>query len=425
MDEVFLRKLLEISRHMAENRALDPLLNYAMQIALELLRAERGYLVLLDENRGLDFRVKMDQHGTELEHPEEQISYSILNKVVSQVEPLVITDALIDPLLQNSDSVKTLKLRSVMCAPLTASGQVLGAIYVENRSDAAIFEDDDLEPLMYFAGQVGVAIENAILNDQLEARVAARTAELERAMQQVEHSWMEAVEANHLRTMILGNVAHDMRSPIALSISALSALLDGTFGEVNDKQRQWLQRALNSLQHAVNLTTDIFDLTKAEMGELVIYKEPTALSTFLQELHTIGQGIPWPQTVKFQLDLADDLPAEVALDQTRIKQVILNLLSNAHKFTNKGHVTLWARHVPTENAVMIGVSDTGSGIPSEHLVRVFERFQQADQQVATRKAGTGLGLAISRELVERHGGRIWAESELGRGSNFKFVLPIL
>ena len=122
MDEVFFKKLLEISRHMAENRALNPLLNYAMQIALELLDAERGYLVLLNEDRSLDFRVKMDQNGNELEHPEEQISYSILNKVVSTNEPLVITDALLDPSLQNSDSVQALQLRSVMCAPLTAKG---------------------------------------------------------------------------------------------------------------------------------------------------------------------------------------------------------------------------------------------------------------------------------------------------------------
>jgi signal transduction histidine kinase len=423
MDEVFLRKLLEISRHMAENRALDPLLNYAMQIALDLLDAERGYLVLLNEDGALDFRVKMDQNGNELKHPEEQISYSILNKVVSNNKPLVITDALLDPSLQNSDSVQALQLRSVMCAPLTAKGHTLGAIYIENRSNANMFEEEDVDPLMFFAGQAGVAIENAILNDRLEARVAARTAELERAMQQVERSWMEAVEANRLRTMILGNVAHDMRSPIALSISALSAMLDGTFGQLSDKQYEWIERAVKSLRHAVNLTTDIFDLTKAEMGELVIHKEETDLKAYLQELYAVGQGIPWPQTVQFQLNIPDGLPI-LNLDQTRIKQVLLNLLSNAHKFTESGTVTLHARVQAEKNAVVIGVADTGHGIPAEQLERVFERFQQADQNPQVRKAGTGLGLAISRELVERHNGAIWVESELGRGSDFKFSLPI-
>lgn len=421
MDEKFFRQLLDVSVRMSETRVLDPLLHYAMNIALELLGAERGYLVLITDDGELDFRVKLDQHGNELQHPEEQISYSILSKVVDKAEPLVITDAILDPSLQNADSVHALQLRSVMCAPLITRGRPIGAIYVENRSDAAIFEDDDIQPLMFFANQAAVAIENAILNDELEARVAARTVELERALQHLEQSWMEAVEANRIRTMILGNVAHDMRSPIALSVSALSAMLDGSFGELNDKQKEWVDRAVTSLNHAINLTGDIFDLTKAEMGELVIHREPTPIRKYLQELFSIGQGMPWPQEVAFTLDLPDDLPV-LNIDPTRIKQVVMNLLSNAHKFTSNGQVLLYARK--RKDTILIGVMDTGEGIPSEQLDKIFDRFQQADQKLKTRRLGTGLGLAISRELVERHGGQIWVDSVVGKGSDFQFTLPV-
>lgn len=422
MDEKFLVQLLDISRQMAQNRALDPLLQYTMRNALELINAERGYLVLVDESRSLDFRVKINNRGDELEHPEEQISYSILNKVVTTNQPLVINDALLDPSLQHSDSVQALQLRSVMCAPLASRGRVIGAIYVENRTNANIFEDDDAEPLVLFANQAAVAIDNAILNDSLEARVAERTAELEKANAQLEASWMESVEANRIRTMILGNVAHDMRSPIALSVSALTALRDGSFGQLNQRQLQWVERSLGSLHHAITLTGDIFDLMKAEMGELVIYKESMDLEGYLMELYAVGESMPWQRGVDFKLEIDNALPV-VEFDPTRIKQVVLNLLSNAHKFTNEGTVTLYARHLPETHEVLIGVRDTGDGIPPDKRDAVFERFQQASTR-QHRKAGTGLGLAICRELVERHGGTISVESELDQGSDFFFTLPI-
>lgn len=424
MDVTFLQQLLDISRQMAENRALDPLLQYTMQNALELIGAERGYLVLVDEDGKLDFRVKIDHEGNELEHPEEQISYSILSKVTRTSRSLVINDAMFDPALKDSDSVQSLQLRSVMCAPLIARERAIGAIYVENRTNANIFEDEDVQPLELFANQAAVAIENAILNDRLEARVAQRTQELKEVNNQLEASWMEAVEANRVRTMILGNVAHDMRSPIALSVSALTAIRDGSFGTLSQKQSQWLERALNALEHAIQLTGDIFDLMKAEMNALVIHREVVDLEGYLMEMKAVGDGIPWHSGVDFRLEIRSALPEAIALDPTRIKQVILNLLSNAQKFTERGEVVLYADLHDDGNNVLIGVKDSGSGIDDAQLAHIFERFRQATPDSALRRAGTGLGLAICRELVERHGGKIDVSSRVGFGTDFYFTLPI-
>ncbi len=180
MDELFLKNLLNISLQMAQTRSLGPLLEYAMQSALKLVGATYGYLILLNADGSLDFRVNMDKEGQPIDNPETQVSRTILDKVIKEKKPRVILDALGDHSFGTADSVIALKLRSVMCVPLTTYRQVLGVIYVENRAGAHIFKDEDVEPLTYFASQAAVFIENAILNQDLESQVKARTAELQK-----------------------------------------------------------------------------------------------------------------------------------------------------------------------------------------------------------------------------------------------------
>lgn len=180
MKEEMLEKLLDISRKMSENRFLDPLLEYAITVALELFDAENGYLVLLRIDGTLDFRVRQNRQGSTLVEPEEQISHTILEDVIQHNKSLVIANAYSDPNFKNADSVMALRLRSVLCVPLIAKGNTLGAIYIENRTEKNLFTEKDIKPLEHFAAQAAVSIENAILNDELEDRVAIRTAELKR-----------------------------------------------------------------------------------------------------------------------------------------------------------------------------------------------------------------------------------------------------
>jgi diguanylate cyclase (GGDEF)-like protein len=175
-----LEKLLDISRKMAENRFLDPLLEYAIKVALELFEAESGYLVLLRADNTLDFRVCQGRCEDPEGEPDKQISHTIFEDVIQKGKSLVLANASMDPNFQSAESVNSLQLRSVMCVPLIARGNTLGAIYIENRSEENLFTDENLKPLEYFAAQAAISIENAILNDELEARVAIRTAELNR-----------------------------------------------------------------------------------------------------------------------------------------------------------------------------------------------------------------------------------------------------
>jgi len=419
----FLKHILEISRRMAETRALTPLLNYVMDEAIALVGAERGYVVLIKPDGSPDYRIKRGQDGRELDVSEDQVSKSVFKQVVETGQPLVLRDAMSNPDFSGSESVALLKLRSIMCVPLISRGEIIAAIYVENRSITGRFSEEDLPLLTLFANQAAVAIENAALNDDLEARVAARTNELEQAMLQVEQGWHEAIEANRLRTVWLNNVMHDLRAPLVIISGSLSMLRDGGFGYLNPKQLEWINKSLEMVMDVKNLTNDLFDLSGLEAGGMALRRETVHPEEFLRTVYDIGLGLPWPEGVTLELEISPPLP-EISIDPLRIRQVLLNLLSNALKFTSQGSVTLHARFLPDKNEMLFGVVDTGEGIPADKLDHLFERFQQVDDNPERRRLGAGLGLAICDELVEKHGGRIWVESTPGEGSNFMFTLPL-
>src|SRR5512135_1376271 len=423
LNSVIFERVLKISQHMAEMRMLAPLLNYVIDETIDLVRAERGYLVLLGPDGSLNIRVRRGQEGVDAQQPEDRISSSILNLVVQTEQPLVVADAQRDPRFNTSPSVNMLKIRSVMCVPLIARGEIIGAIYVENRSRAGRFQETDLSPLTLLANQAAVSIENAQLNDTLEAQVDLRTVELKQALTQLEHSWTKAVEANRLQMVSLSNVVHDLRTPLSIVFSTLNVLQDGTLGPLTDSQRQWIEKSLEMLNHALKLTIDLLDLSVTDMGELTLFKQKIVLKDFLTSIYEVGLSLHWSAGVTFLLALKPDLP-RVSLDPVRIRQVLLNLLSNAMKFTRAGSVTLHARYDLASDQVVVGVADTGEGIAPEALPDLFQRFQQIGTDVLRQRRGTGLGLAICRQLIEMHGGRIWVESELGKGSNFMFTLPV-
>jgi signal transduction histidine kinase len=420
IDLALLQHVLDISRRMAETTSLVPLLDYAMHEAVKLVGAERGYLVLRQGDGTLQTVVRI---GTD-DDREDALSSSVLKQVFETGEAVVLRDALGDNKYRFARSVMHLQLRSVMCVPLISRGERIGAIYVDNRLVKGRFSEESLPPLTLFANQAAVAIENAILIEELENRVATRTRELEEANANVQHSWQEAVDANRLRTVFLGNVAHDLRSPLSIVIGALTMVREGMLGEINADQSEWLDKAAAGAETALKLTNDVFDLAKLEMGAMRLHKERTNLRALLTQVHEVTMALNWPPEVSFVLELADDLPTDICLDPDRLQQVLLNLVGNALKATQQGSITLYSRRLPDEQVVMIGVRDTGAGINPDYLGKLFERFYTFGTDKKMRKAGTGLGLAICRDLVEMHNGHIWAESEPDKGSDFKLVLPL-
>ena len=426
MDQNLLEYILTVSRRMAETRTLMPLLKYVLDKAVELVGAERGYIVLVQPDGALDFRVQYGQ--TEKDTPnaqQDQISKSILNQVMTSGQPLVLKDAMSDPQFGQANSVVVLQLRSIMCVPLVTRGEILGAIYVENRAIRGRFQDNDLPPLVVFANQAAVAIENAALIEQLEGRVAERTQELEDARQQLEQSWSEAVEANRLRMEWLSTISHDLRAPLGITAASLSLIQEEELGPLTPEQREWIDKSLQSIKHITDLTDDIFDLSKIESGALTLSKQDINLSSFLNSVYEVGTGINWSPDVELNLDIPPNSLPQTSFDPVRIRQVLLNLISNACKFTHKGKVILYARYLADRHQVLIGVSDTGEGISADKIGLLFQRFQQVDPNLERRQKGSGLGLAISREIIEMHDGHIWIDSTPNIGTNVQFTLPLI
>jgi signal transduction histidine kinase len=423
MNAETLKKLLEIGKQLSKNRSLDPLLHYAMKVAIELVDAECGFLLWLNDDNSLIYRVCLDHHGNDINAPEEKISHTILREVIEKRAPLLLQDALVDPNFQHSESVATLKLRSVMCVPLISKEGVLGALYVENRSAKNVFVEEDIQPLEFLASQVTIAIENALLNEVLEQRVIQRTAELEQALQQVEKSLNDAVELDRVRSVLFAMIAHDIRAPLSTIVFALNLLKEDLQDSIQGDQLEWLETSIGMTDHVDQLTKDFLDLLSAQIGKLVVEPKAIDLEEFLLQQFQINRSTPWPAAVEFRLDLASDLPT-VFCDPIRFQQVVTNLISNAVKYTQQGSVTLYARkHDVDDKFVLIGVRDTGIGIAADDLEKVFKRFEQIGE-TGKRQNGLGLGLAICKELIDHHKGQIWVESTLGQGADFKFTLPV-
>jgi signal transduction histidine kinase/FixJ family two-component response regulator len=423
MDESFFKELLNISLQMAQTRVLEPLLEYAMRAALELVGAEYGHLVLRQADGGLDFRVSLDRQGQKIAAPETQISRSILDKVISHNEPLVVFDALGDASLSDASSVAFLRLRSVMCVPLTTYRQTLGAIYVENRSEVAIFEDEDLEPLNFFATQAAVFIENAMLNDDLEAQVRARTAELREAKDAAE-------AANRAKSDFLANMSHELRTPLN-AILGFSELMQRAPGLTPD-QRKNLETIGRSGEHLLALINDVLELSKIERGHLVLQEGDFDLHHMLLGLEEMFHLRTRAKGLTLTFERAPDVPQYVRADQNKLRQVLINLLGNAVKFTSQGGVTLRVGIVDSGQGAVSSetdpyppitihfeVQDTGAGIAPEEMDTVFDAFVQTASGRLSQQ-GTGLGMPISREFVRVMGGTLNVSSEVDQGTTFQF-----
>jgi signal transduction histidine kinase len=255
----------------------------------------------------------------------------------------------------------------------------------------------------------------------LEQKVTERTSELESSQRELAIARDEAIAANRHKSAFLANMSHELRTPLNAIIGFSEVLGEKIFGELNEKQNEYVHDIHDSGQHLLSLINDILDLSKIEAGRLEL-----SLSTFDLPM-TIDNALIFmkQRALRRGVTLAKDLDSQIGVieaDERKVRQVLINLLSNAVKFTPEGgKVTVRARS--GENGTVISVVDTGIGVAEKDREIIFEEFRQAGGDYAEKQEGTGLGLALSKRLVELHGGRIWVESEEGRGSTFSFTLP--
>ena len=285
---------------------------------------------------------------------------------------------------------------------LQVAAEAIGAGAYDERIE--LHRRDELGALAAAFNQMADRVQELI--GGLERKVAERTKALE-------------VACKH-KSDFLANMSHELRTPLNAIVGFSQVLKQKLFGEVNEKQDEYLDDILSSADHLLALINDILDLSKVEAGQVELEVELFPLREALERGVVMVRERATKNGVQLQLEL-DPAVDLVEGDERRIRQVVFNLLSNAVKFTPQGGQVTFRRQ--RDGEVMVAVRDTGPGIAPEDQERIFEEFQQARDTNGERPEGTGLGLALSRSLVELHGGRIWVESEPGKGSTFTFTLP--
>lgn len=255
------------------------------------------------------------------------------------------------------------------------------------------------------------------LNDELEHKIAERTRDLEVAVRRAE-------SADRVKSAFLATMSHELRTPLNSIIGFTGIVLQRLAGPLTDEQAKQLGMVQNSARHLLDLINDVLDISKIEAGQLQVRRAPFDLRASLERVSTSIQPLAERKRLQVHVDLADSL-GPMHSDQRRVEQILLNLLNNAIKFTDRGSVSLWAADASEggQQRVMIRVSDTGMGIKPEHLGELFQPFRQIDAGLQRQHDGTGLGLAICRRLTDLLGGSIDVESTWGEGSRFTVILP--
>jgi signal transduction histidine kinase len=384
---------------------LDAVLETVVDSARHLCRADIALIFLLE---GDTYRLAIASGPLSEEdrvylaqHPLAQDRGTLTGRVGLERRPQQIADVLADPEYGRLDIQRHGGFRTTMGVPMLLDGEVVGVLVVW-RTEVDPFSERATELLTTFATQAAIAIRNVDLVHALQARSA------------------EVEVASRHKSEFLASMSHELRTPLNAVIGFSEVLLERMFGDLNDRQEDYLRDIWSSGKHLLELLNEILDLSKVEAGQMTL--DPTEFS--LQE--ALGHGLALVREraarhgIRLGLEVAADV-GPVRADELRIKQVIVNLLSNAVKFTpDGGRVEVRARTEGSE--VLVTVADTGTGVAAEDRERIFESFQQGGRRASTTE-GTGLGLTLSKRIVELHGGRIWVDSQMGVGSTFGFAIP--
>jgi signal transduction histidine kinase/CheY-like chemotaxis protein len=296
-----------------------------------------------------------------------------------------------------------LHVEDAVAAPLMVRNEVLGVLFLGRHTGHDPIDENEINFVRSAAVNIGVALENARLYQD-----AQETAE-------------KLKEVDRLKSEFLANMSHELRTPLNSIIGFSRVILKGIDGPVTEMQQTDLQAIYDSGKHLLNLINDVLDLSKIEAGRMEFIFEPTDLHEVVSGVMSTAIALVKEKPIELQQDVPEELTPVVA-DERRIRQVILNLVGNASKFTEEGYIKVAAWR--EDEDVIVAVEDTGIGIPRDRYHSVFKEFEQVDSSSTRRYGGTGLGLPVSKKFVEAHGGEIWFESEVNVGTTFYVRLPI-
>jgi len=303
--------------------------------------------------------------------------------------------------------VRAERWSQALIVPLRKAGEILGLLNLYLTDPIRDFADEEKELASLFAAQAAVALENAKLFERLEDRA------------------VELAQANKLKSEFLARVSHELRTPMNSINGYSEMLLKKTYGDLTERQSDRIERIFRNGRNLLALIDDLLDLSKIDAGKMELKIEACNVYDELESALNAMESQATARGLYLRLDVPQGIPP-VQADSKRLRQILINLLGNAVKFTKQGGITLRAALHPDDPRPMvwISVADTGIGISKENQSIIFDEFRQADGSITREYGGTGLGLAISKKLVDMMGGTIWVQSEVGVGSVFTFTLPI-
>jgi signal transduction histidine kinase len=404
-----LTALGEVSRAVSSTLDLDRVLNTVVTRASQLAGADGCSIYEYDE-AAAGFRVRAtSQFGTELADSQRaaviHAGEGAVGRLIERREPVQISDIGAERAYESPlrDALLRGGYRALLAVPMLHEDAVVGGLVV-SRKVPGEFPTETVELLRTFANQSALAVQNARLFREIEDK----SAELE--------------VANRHKSEFLASMSHELRTPLNAVIGFSEVLLERMFGDLNDKQEEYLRDIYSSGRHLLSLINDILDLAKIEAGKMELDLARFDLPQAIENAVTLVRGRADAHAIRLEKQI-DPRLGDIVGDERKVKQILLNLLSNAVKFTPEGG-RITVRATPADGSVEIAVTDTGIGIAPGDQAAVFEEFRQVGTDYARKREGTGLGLALTKRFVELHGGAIELKSALGEGSTFTFTLPV-
>jgi len=401
-----LRALGEVSQAVNSTLDLETVLSTIVTKAVQLSGTEAGAIYVFDElQREFHLRATFGMEQELIDAITQQhidMSDPNVAAVMTEGEPIQVADLRDEATTELNEITLRAGYRARLVAPLLRGEEVVGMLVVRRKAPGA-FAQNTVDLMKTFAAQSALAIQNA------------------RLFHEIEEKSRQLAEASQHKSQFLANMSHELRTPLNAILGYTELMADGAYGEPSQRMMGVLKRLESNGKHLLGLINDVLDLSKIEAGQLLLDLADYSLKQVADTVYSAIEPLAADKKLKFTTELSPDLPRGHG-DERRLTQVLLNLVGNAIKFTDAGEVVI---KVSVANGTFnVAVQDTGPGISTTDQAKLFQEFQQADNSMTKKKGGTGLGLAISKRIIEMHGGRIWIESVVGKGSTFSFTVPL-